>query len=143
MGDRKISSKKLPITLGVVCIILAIVIVLMFFNFIPIWGSNKEAKLVNVGLGARDLGRDAQFTERALRIEGYVCNVGIETAYKARLHVVADYVTGGNAIDTYVNIGLGGVIYGEDSSEVEVDIPYSAYADLGSWTLTPIWSATP
>ena len=113
----------------------------MFFNVIPLSSSTREAKLVNVGLGARDLGRES--TERTLRIEGYICNVGTETAYKTRLHVVADYVTGWNAIDTYINIGSGGVIYGEDSIKVEENISYSAYADLGSWTITPVWSATP
>jgi len=141
MGENKGSSKILPITLGIICIILALVIVLMFFNVIPISSSTREAKLINVGLGARDLGRET--AERTLRIEGYVCNVGTETAYKTRIHVVADYVTGGNAIDSYINIGIGGVIYGEDSVSVESDISYSAYADLGSWTITPVWSGTP
>ncbi|MCW4015682.1 MAG: hypothetical protein NWF06_04870 [Candidatus Bathyarchaeota archaeon] len=142
MGEKN-SSNQLTIVLGITCVVLAVIIVLMASNIIPTLDSNREAKLVNVGLGARDMGQTSN--DRILRIEGYVCNVGIETAYKTRLHVVSDYAAGGNAIDTYIDIGIGngGVIYGGDSTKVSIDIPYSADAALGSWTLTPIWSNTP
>jgi hypothetical protein len=129
----------------IACIVLAIVVVLMAVNVIPTLNSNRAAKLVNVGMGARDLGQDPTAGSRALRVEGFVCNVGVESAYKCRLHIVAVYATGGNAIDTYIDIGIGnsGVIYGSDSAKVSLDISYSADAALGSWTMTPIWSATP
>ncbi len=140
------NSKIVPIVLGVIIVALVIVIVLMAFNYIPTLESDEEAHLINVGLGARDLAKeppDSDEYARALRISGYVCNVGEKAAYRTQLHVFADYATGGTAIDSYVNIGEGGVIYGGDSLKIEMDIPYSATAELGSWTLTPICSATP
>lgn len=137
------NSKIIPIVLGVIIVALVVVIILMAFNFIPILESDEEAHLINVGLGARDLAKDPPYTERALRIIGYVCNVGEKAAYKTQLHIFADYATGGTAIDSYVNIGEGGVIYGGHSYKIEMDIPYSATAELGSWTLTPVCSATP
>ena len=136
-------SKKIPIVLGIIIVALVVVIVLMAFNYIPTLEGREEARLINVGLGARDLAKDPPYTERALRISGYVCNEGEKAAYKPQLHVVASYATGGTAIDAYLNIGEGGVIYGGDSCKIETDITYSATAELGSWTMTPVWSATP
>jgi hypothetical protein len=143
MGEQKMASKKIPIVLGIIIVALVVVIILMFFNYIPTLESQEEARLVNVGLGARDLAKDPPYTERALHISGYICNVGEKAAYKTQLHVVAAYSTGGTAIDSYLNIGEAGVIYGVDSYKIEKDIPYSADVELGSWTLTPVWSATP
>jgi len=143
VGEQKPMSKKVPIILAITTTILAIVIVLMFANIIPTWNSNRDARLVNVGLGGRDLGQEPPYDVQALRIEGYVCNVGVETAYKSKLHVVSTYVTGGVALDTYITIGDGGTIYGGDSFKVEVEIPYSGNTPLGSSTLTPVCSLTP
>jgi len=143
MTEKATISKKIPILMGITIIVLAVIIILMFFNYIPTLQSKEDAQLINVGLGARDLAKDPPYTERALMVSGYVCNVGEKPAYRARLHVVAIYATGGTAIDTYLNIGDGGVIYGGDSIKIETTIPYSATAELGSWTLTPVWSATP
>jgi len=142
--EQKPLRKKVTTILVITTAILAIVIVLMFANIIPTWNSNREARLVNVGLGARDLGQEPPYDVQALRIEGYVCNVGVETAYKSQLHVVSTYVTGGIALDTYINIGNGGTIYGGDSIKINVDIPYSGNTALGTTSiLTPTCSQTP
>jgi hypothetical protein len=144
-GDKKmVEQKTLSIILGVVIIVLAIVVVLMFANVVPTWNNNRAAKLVNVGLGSRDLGQVPPYTNNAVHIEGYVCNIGAETAYKTKLHVVAYYVTGAVALDQYVNIGDGGIIYGGgESTNVNMDIPYSGDADIGNCILTPEWSQSP
>jgi hypothetical protein len=143
MGEYTSSGKKVTIILGITTTILAIVVVLMFVNIIPTWNSNRAAKLVNVGLGSRDLGQDPSYNVRELRIECYVCNVGVETASKSKLHVVATYVTGGIALDQYVSIGDGGIIYGGESTKIELNIPYTGNTDLGSCTLTPECSQSP
>jgi len=143
MVEQKSSGKMLPIILGVAAIALAAVVVLMFVNVVPTLNSNRSAKLVNVGLGSRDLGQAAPFI-KAVHIEGYVCNIGVQTAYKTRLHVVAYYVTGAVALDQYVNIGNGGIIYGGgESTKVDLDIPYSGDADIGNVILSPEWSLSP
>ena len=131
------SGKMLPIVLGVATVVLAVVVVLLFVNVIPTVNGNRAARLVNVGLGSRDLGQE-------VHVEGYVCNIGVETAYKTRLHVVAYYVTGAVALDQYVNIGDGGIIYGGgESTRVDLNIPYSGDADIGNCILTPQWSQSP
>ena len=122
---------------GLLSIVLAIIIILLAFNIIPTANSNRPAKLVNVGLGGSDFP-----SQHTLHLSGYVCNGGVDTAYHTQLHVVGVYTTGGEAMDTMVPIGNGGVIYGADSTKINVDVSYSA-AGLGSWTVTPVWSATP
>lgn len=143
LEERRSYGKKVTIIFGVTTAILAVVVVLMFANVIPTLNSNREAKLVNVGLGSRDLVQDPPYNVKELMIEGYVCNVGVETAYKTRLHVVATYVTGGIALDQYLTIGEGGIIYGGDSTHVEINVPYTGNTELGSCTLTPVWSNSP
>jgi hypothetical protein len=144
LGEQKSSVRTLPIILGVVIIVLALLVVLMFVNVVPTLNSNRAPKLVNVGLGSRDLGQDAPLYTRAVHVEGYVCNIGVETAYKTKLHVIAYYVTGAVALDQYVNIGDGGIIYGGgESTKVDMNIPYSGDADIGNVILTPEWSPSP
>ena len=143
MVENKASGNKFLIILGITTAILAIVIVLLFVNVIPTWNSNREARLVNVGLGARDLAQDPPYNQRAIHVEGYVCNVGIETAYKTKLHVVAYYVTGGTALDQYVTIGDGGLIYGGESTQININIPYTGSTEIGNCVLTPECSQTP
>jgi len=143
MGEYNSSGKKLSIILGATTIVLAILVVLLFTNTIPTMNSNRAAKLVNVGLGARDLGQDPPIYERSVHAEGYVCNIGIETAYKVKLHVVANYVTGGVALDQHITIGNGGIIYGGESVRVDMVIPYAGDTDIGNIVLTPEWSASP
>ena len=143
MGEYKNSAKKIAIIFGITSIILAALVVLTFTNTIPTMNSNRAAKLVNVGLGARDLGQDPPEYVRSVRVDGYVCNVGIETAYKTKLHVVANYVTGGVALDQYITIGDGGIIYGGESARIFLDIPYAGDTDIGNIILTPEWNDSP
>lgn len=143
MGEYNNSGKRISIILGVATIILAVLVVLLFTNTIPTLNSNRAAKLVNVGLGARDLGQDPPEYVRSVRVEGYVCNIGIETAYKTKLHVVAHYVTGGVALDQYITIGEGGIIYGGESARIYLNIPYAGDTDIGNVILTPEWNDSP
>ena len=143
MGEYNNSGKKIAVILGVTALVLAALVVLLFTNTIPTMNSNRAAKLVNVGLGARDLGQDPPLYERSVRVDGYVCNIGIETAYKTKLHVVAHYVTGGVALDQYITIGDGGIIYGGESARTYLDIPYAGDTDIGNIILTPEWSDSP
>ena len=142
MGEIKNSRIKVSMILAVVCVVLVVVIALMFLNYIPTLNSNREPTLINVGLGGRDLRQEYPYNNLNLRIEGYVCNTGVETAYNTKLHVYAVYVTGATAIDTYIILGTS-TIYGGEFAEVNATVPYSALEDLGSWTLTPEWSNTP
>ena len=136
------------IGLGVVCIVLAIVLILMAFNYVPtIKGAQKgtqsntqnTAYLMNVGLGGTDDGNGV------FQITGYVVNAGGSTAYTADLHVVAYYVTGTKAIDTYVTIGSGTI---DSKGVVQVNTPVS-YTYTGSSivvstaTITPTWNNSP
>lgn len=143
MVESKSSGKKMPIILGITTAILAILVVLMFVNIIPTLNSNRAAKLVNVGLGSRDLGQSPPYDVKAVYVEGYVCNVGLQTAYKSKLHVVAYYVTGGVALDQYVTLGASGMIYGGESTKIELNIPYAGNEDIGNCVLTPECSQSP
>ena len=143
MAEYNNSGKKISIILGVATVVLAVLVVLLFTNTIPTMNSNRASKLVNVGLGARDLGQDPPLYERSVRVEGYVCNIGVETAYKTKLHVIAHYVTGGVALDQYITIGDGGIIYGGESARIYLDIPYAGDTDIGNCILTPEWSISP
>jgi len=69
-----------------------------------------------------------------LRIYGEVWNVGTDTAYNCKLHVVA-YQGAVIAIDTYIELGT---IYGEDKKSIDSNVYYSGSA-LTSWTITPGW----
>ena len=136
-----ISEKKEPIrtiafALGVLVIVLAFVTILMAVNVIPTVNSNRAARLVNVGMGGFD-----NSNQRILHISGYVCNVGLDTAYHAQVRVKGVYTAGGEAMNTLVDIPPG-TIFGGDSLRVEADVQYSA-PGLGSWTITPVWSYTP
>lgn len=143
---KKINSAE--IGLGVVCIVLAIVLILMASNYIPtIKGTQNgtqsstqnTAYLMNVGLGGADEGNGV------FQITGYVVNAGGSTAYSAQLHVVAYYVTGAKAIDTYVAIGSGVI---DSKGVVQVDTPVS-YTNTGvgivasTATITPTWNNSP
>jgi hypothetical protein len=130
-------TRQIALALGVLSVVLAIIIILMAANVVPTVNSNRAARLINVGMGAQD-----NPGARTLHITGYVTNVGLEPAYHAQIHVTAVYTQGGEAIDTWVNIGNGGIIYGSDSARISTDVTYSAEG-LGSWTITPAFSATP
>ena len=141
MGEPKNSRNRFSIILAIVCAILVVVIVLMFLNCIPTMNSDREPALINVGLSGRDLGQEYPYDNLNLRIEGYVCNIGVEAAFNTKLHVYAEYVTGATAIDTYVDLSYS-PIRGGEFVEVNATVPYSVREELGSWILTPEWSNT-
>lgn len=74
-----------------------------------------------------------------LHVYGEVCNVGSNTAYNCKLHVVAYQSGGVVAIDTYIVLGT---ISGESWRTVDASPTYGGGA-LTSWTITPEWTATP
>ncbi|MFB3889181.1 MAG: hypothetical protein ACE14S_06790 [Candidatus Bathyarchaeia archaeon] len=135
--EKNGSATRTATALGILSIALAVITILMAVNIIPTMNSNKAAKLVNVGIGGYDQPR-----QHTLRVTGWICNTGLEPSYHTQLHVQGVYTTGGEAIDTYVDIGNGGVVYGQDSAKVDVNVGYSADG-LGSWTVTPVWTYVP
>ena len=97
--------------------------------------ANTAVRVINVGLGADDNAYNS--THRFLRVSGYVCNIGSETAYNVRLHVTA-YRGSERVIDSYYNIGT---IAREDSRSVEAKFDYYGSAlNADSWTMTPEWT---
>ena len=92
--------------------------------------SLKAAKLVKVNLLAND--NRPWFVTPYLHVYGEVCNVGTNTAYNCKLHVVA-YQGAVVAIDTYISLGS---INGESWTSVASNVYYSGAA-LTSWTITP------
>jgi hypothetical protein len=74
-----------------------------------------------------------------LHVYGEIWNVGSDTAYNCRLHVIL-YQGSVVAKDTYVDIGT---IFGENKNSVDAKIYYDGDA-LTSWTpITPEWTTTP
>ena len=146
MGEKKVVSRAVAIALGIIVILLALGMgeVVLYYNAqITEIQNQKEVlktpELVNVGLGANP---ETQQGAYFVHIIGYVCNVGINTAYKCKLHVTTQYASGGCAIDTYIDIGNGGILAGGESAKVDVSIPYQVYG-IGATTMTPQWSNTP
>jgi hypothetical protein len=138
LTEKSGAAKQVATALGILSIVLAVIVMLLAMGIIPAVNSNRAPRLVNVGVGGYDIP-----DQHVLRINGYVCNVGVDTAYHTQIHVRALYETGGVAIDTWVDIGNGGVIYGAESTQVKVDVGYSGSASgLGSWTMEPMWSTT-
>ena len=72
-----------------------------------------------------------------LHVQGIVCNVGTNTAYKCRLHVVAYQSGGAVAIDTYISLGT---ISGESWRTVDTVVYYGGSA-LTSWSITCMHAA--
>jgi hypothetical protein len=100
--------------------------------------ASTAARVINVGLGADDNAYNS--THRFLRVSGYVCNIGSETAYNVRLHVTA-YRGSERVIDSYYSIGT---IAREDSRSVEAKFDYYGSAlNADSWTMTPEWTNAP
>ncbi len=133
---KKEPVKQIAAILGILCIVLAVMVILTATNVIPTMNSNRAARLVNVGMGGYDIPN-----QHVLHIDGYVCNVGLDTAYHVQVHVVGEYTTGGEAIDTYVDVGSG-IVYGGENAHITANVAYSANG-LGSWIITPVWSYTP
>ena len=96
--------------------------------------ASTAARIINVGLGARD---ENSAVEPYLSVSGYVCNVGAETAYNVRLHVTA-YRDSVLVIDNYYDIGTIGK---EDSRQIDAKFYYSGPPlTQNSWTMTPEWT---
>lgn len=70
-----------------------------------------------------------------LHVYGEVWNVGTDTAYSCKLHVVA-YQGAVKAIDTYVSLGT---IAGENRKSIDENIYYSGEA-LTSWSISAEWA---
>jgi len=73
-----------------------------------------------------------------LHVYGYICNVGTNTAYNSKIHVVAYQSGGVIAIDTYITRGT---ISGESWTSVDSNIYYSG-SELTGWTLTLEWTTS-
>lgn len=71
-----------------------------------------------------------------LHVYGEVWNVGTDTAYNCKLHVMA-YQGSVKAIDTYVHLGT---ISGENRKSVDENVYYSGEA-LTSWIAIPEWTS--
>jgi chaperonin cofactor prefoldin len=95
----------------------------------------KAPKLIKVNLRADD-NRPFLGTPY-LHVYGYICNVGTNTAYSSKIHVVAYQSGGVVAIDTYIILGT---IYGESWTSVDSSVYYSG-SGLVSWTLTLNWTS--
>ena len=96
--------------------------------------SLKGAKVVKVNLKADD-SRPFLGTPN-LHVYGELCNVGIDTAYNVKLHVVAYQSGGVVAIDTYIVVGS---MNGESWTSVNGAPTYGGDS-LTSWTITPEWT---
>ena len=96
----------------------------------------RAPRLVNVGVGASD-NRPAE-GQAALHVYGWVCNVGRDAAFSAKLHVTAYYINGTVAIDTYVDIGAIGGTYARKINRL---IYYEGpNLDMSRVTMTPEWT---
>jgi chaperonin cofactor prefoldin len=96
----------------------------------------KAPKLIKVNLRADD-NRPFLGTPY-LHVYGYVCNVGTNTAYNSKIHVVAYQSGGVVAIDTYIILGT---ISGESWTSVDASPTYGGGA-LTGWTLTLEWTTS-
>lgn len=74
-----------------------------------------------------------------LYLSGYICNVGTNTAYNFRLHVVA-YQGAGSRIESDFNLDT---ISGRSWISVNMAGFYYSGNALTNWTLTLRWTATP
>lgn len=98
--------------------------------------ASTSARVINVGLGARDDRSDPN--NPFLYVSGYVCNVGSETAYNVRLHVTA-YQGSVRVINSYYEIASS--LVKDGSKYVEARFYYSGPAlTYNSWTMTPEWT---
>jgi len=99
--------------------------------------SLKAPKLIKVHLMSDD--NRPWLGTPYLHVYGYVCNVGTNTAYSSKIHVIAYQSGGVVAIDTYIILGT---IYGEIWGSVDSAIYYSGSA-LTGWSLTLEWTTSP
>lgn len=86
-------------------------------------------------MGALDKGHGV------MHIQGYVVNAGVSTAYETNIHVVANYVSGTKAIDTFVKIN-NGMMTSKSSVQIDLDVFYTANSvgvAASTATITPTW----
>lgn len=94
--------------------------------------------LANVGVGAAD---NREYDTYYLHVYGSVTNFGRNTAYNSNLHVIAYYINGTVAIDTYVYLSE---IPGMQSASIYRNITYeSPLLDMTRVTLSPEFTETP
>ena len=74
MSEKK-KRNSATIGLGVLCVVLAVLLILMTLDYIPTIHGTNNAYLINVSLGAADEGNGV------LHIQGYIVNGGGSTAY--------------------------------------------------------------
>jgi len=99
----------------------------------------KAPKLIKVHLMSDDVRHVYPWDpDHHLHVYGYVCNVGTNTAYSSKIHVVAYQSGGVKAIDTYISLGT---IYGESWTSVDSSVYYSG-SELTGWTLTLEWTTS-
>ena len=93
----------------------------------------KAPKLIEVDLRAED--KRPWFQTPYLHVYGYVCNVGTNTAYDSKLHVVA--YQSGRVIAKETDILLG-TVAGESYAYVDVNVYYSG-SPIVSYEITLYW----
>jgi uncharacterized membrane-anchored protein YhcB (DUF1043 family) len=97
--------------------------------------SLKLPKLIKVNFGASD--NRPWFGTPYLNINGVLINVGSNTAYTCRLHVILYQSGGVTAKDTYINLGS---INGESWTNVNTNVYYEG-SGLTTWSITPEWTS--
>lgn len=97
----------------------------------------KAPKLTGVDLNGED--NRPFLATPYLHVHGYICNMGTNTAYNSRIHVVAYQSGGVTAIDTYITLGI---ISGQSCKSIDSKVYYSGSA-LTSWSLPLEWTDTP
>jgi hypothetical protein len=98
--------------------------------------SLKAPKLITVHLMSDD--NRPWLGTPCLHVYGYVCNVGTNTAYNSKIHVVAYQSGSVVAIDTYIILGTRS---GESWTSVDASPTYGGGA-LTGWTLTLEWTTS-
>ncbi len=93
----------------------------------------KAPRVINVGVGAYDQ------QGKSLDVYGWLCNIGVNTAYNVRVHVVAYQAGGVIAIDTYIVVQ--GIIASGEARQIDASVAYIGNA-LTSYTMTPEWTTT-
>ena len=148
MSEKKVVSRSVAIIFGVIAIILAVGLVGAIVNYTSVLNNKdnkimdlqnqidflKAPKLIKVDLKAND--NRPLFGTPYLHIYGYICNVGTNSAYNCKLHIVAYQSGGVKAIDTYIDLGT---IYKESWKIVDSKVYYSG-SPLESWEITPEWT---
>jgi hypothetical protein len=98
----------------------------------------KAPKLIFVGFNAEDVTSGVWH----LHVWGGVCNVGTDTAYNCKIHIIA-YQAKGPLPEAYITLGTGTML-GETSTWVDSNpIYYVGGGALTNWTYTLEWTATP